>query len=763
MKQKINKRSKVKKVKLTAKKNRFWIWMALIFMTIYICWRIIFTIPDMNEYGLLAFICGVLLVASETISAVEALDHYVNMNNMIIPRKPEIPEDMYPDVDVFIATHNEEEELLYKTINGCRHMKYPDPSKVHIYVCDDMNRPHIAQLARRMNVGYMTLTENKDAKAGNLNNALWQTHSPLIATFDADMIPFSDFLMETVPYMFLPVMKQEDDGTWAKCSEEEIDPKFKMGFIQTPQSFYNPDLFQFYFYSEDRIPNEQDYFFKEINVGRNRANAPIYAGSNTLISREALEAVGGIATKTITEDFETGIRIQSKGYTCYAIPKVLAHGLAPTDFKNLIKQRERWGRGCIASIRHVNLFFNKGLPIRGKLSYLSAFLYWFTFLRRLIYIISPILFVLFNVPVVICGWKGLLFIWLPSYLLYNHALKVSSGNIRTHRWSNIIDTVIFPYLILPILAEFLLIKQTKFHVTNKNRANDNDSDIMLGLPHMVLLAADVIALIMAFMSLILYKNIGGIIIIYWLIVNALNLAMALFFVAGRKNLRNNDRFKAELPVKIKYKDNEYIGQTVDISDNGLAVCFDMPVFIKENETVELAVEAGCYAAKMECRVAHVQEKDGKWKYGLSISNIEDEQKGEYFQIVFNRHHSMKDEMVFSVGTFDDIFINIHRRLNGNQESVRKYPRVVVGEAFKTSEGSSVMLEDINYRYVKLSGTSLDHVRILLGNGLYLQCKSSPVRSGLYEIENYEELIKEQDYLDKIACWNQKALKKGAKI
>ena len=58
-------------------------------------------------------------------------------------------------------------------------------------------------------------------------------------------------------------------------------------------------------YYENSVPNEQDYFFREINVGRNKANAPIYAGSNTLISREALELVGGIATGTITEDFET--------------------------------------------------------------------------------------------------------------------------------------------------------------------------------------------------------------------------------------------------------------------------------------------------------------------------------------------------------------------------------------------------------------------------------------------------------------------------
>ena len=753
MKQKLNKRSKVKKVRLTARKNRFWIWLALIFMTIYIFWRIFFTIPDMKEYGLLAFVCGILLVVSESISALEALDHYINMNNMIIPRKPEIPDDMYPDVDVFIATHNEEADLLYKTVNGCKHMKYPDPGKVHIYLCDDMNRPEIAHLASQLGVGYMTLTENKDAKAGNLNNALWKTKSPLIATFDADMIPFSDFLMETVPYMFLPVMKQDSDGSWVKCSPEEIDPKFKMGFIQTPQSFYNPDLFQFYFYSEDRIPNEQDYFFKEINVGRNRANAPIYAGSNTLISREALEDVGGIATKTITEDFETGIRIQSKGYTCYAIPKVLAHGLAPTDFKNLIKQRERWGRGCIASIRHVNLFFNKGLPIRGKLSYLSAFLYWFTFLRRFIYIISPILFVLFNIPVVICGWKGLLFIWLPSYLLYNHALKVSSGNIRTHRWSNIIDTVIFPYLILPILAEFLLIKQTKFHVTNKNRAEGKDSDMILGLPHLILLVADVIALIMSLVTLVLYKNVGGIIIIYWLAVNALNLMMALFFVAGRKNLRINDRFKAELPVKIYYKEREYAGTTIDISDNGLAVCLDSPAFISEKEDVKVIIASGDYEAIMYCRVAHVQELGEKWKYGLSIQQIDDDQKQEYFQIVFDRHHSMRDEMGFAVGTVDDIFVNVHRRLKGNKGSVRKSPRVIVRQKFQTADGGMVEIEDINYQYVKLSGVNDDELSINLGDGVWLDCKKSSIRAGLYEIKNYEILAGNENYLNKIAQWN----------
>ena len=73
----------------------------------------------------------------------------------------------------------------------------------------------------------------------------------------------------------------------------------------------------------------------------------IYGGSNTVITRRALEDVGGFYEKSITEDFATGILIQKKGYVCYALNEVLASGLSPTDLKSLISQRVRWARGCI--------------------------------------------------------------------------------------------------------------------------------------------------------------------------------------------------------------------------------------------------------------------------------------------------------------------------------------------------------------------------------------------------------------------------------
>ena len=97
--------------------------------------------------------------------------HFLNVTKLVVPVKPEIEDErLYPDVDVFIATYNESEELLYKTIIGCKNMHYPDLNKVHIYLLDDGRRPTIKQLAKRLGVGYLTRDNNEHAKAGNLKS-----------------------------------------------------------------------------------------------------------------------------------------------------------------------------------------------------------------------------------------------------------------------------------------------------------------------------------------------------------------------------------------------------------------------------------------------------------------------------------------------------------------------------------------------------------------------------------------------------------------
>lgn len=740
----MGKKIKIQKSNSKGTKEKFWIVVAIISTAVYILWRIFFTVPDHEVYGWLATICGILLVVSESISMLEGAEHFTKLGKKATPDMPVVPTTWYPDVDILIATHNESTELLYKTVNGCKHIDYPDKRKVHIYICDDNNRPEMAELAKKMGVGYFGLTENKHAKAGNLNNAISQTASPWIATFDADMIPTHDFLMETVPYTFLPRMKKLEDGTWAERTEEEIDKKYKIGFIQTPQSFYNADLFQYNFYSEQRIPNEQDYFFREVNVGRNTSNAPIYAGSNTLISRAALEDVGGIAVGTITEDFETGINIQAQGYTCYAVDKAVAHGLAPTDIDSLIKQRTRWGRGCVSSLRSVHLLTNPGLKWKTRISYLACWMYWWTFFRRFIFIISPILYILFGIPVVICSLPELIFIWLPSYVLYNQALKVTSGRIRDKRWSNTIDTVIFPYMIIPILLETLYIKQKKFIVTRKTRETNGRSDITLAIPHIILLAFDILALIIASVSAIRHKTYGSIVVIYWLALNAMHLVMAIFFMMGRKNMRANDRFLAEVPAEIEYRDRKYYGMTIDISETGMAIFLEDAVYMpSEEDEITVRLKSERYEAKMNAKCVHVIKKDNGWKYGLRITQLSDEDKAEYFQIVYDRHHSLATSMSTSIGMVDDIFLNIQSRADHLKDYKRRLPRVELNIELDTALGTKVFAVDCNYEYLMLraDGGLPEELELLIpGTGVTMKCVKSNLRVGLYRIENWEELL-----------------------
>ena len=300
----------------------------------YLSWRLIMTIPWHDSWFALIF--GVLLWGSELVSSITAFIITSNKHKDFKLEKPEIAPERYPDVDVLIATHNEDPDLLYKTVNACTYMHYPDKSKVHIYVCDDTDRPEVAALAKELGVGYFGLSDNKDAKSGNYNNALNQTSSPLVATFDADMIPYSEFLLETVPYFVEQVE--------ADANDEELD-KAPIGLIQTPQSFYNEDIFQYHLFSEGTLPNEQDFFSKGINNFNSACGSAFYTGSNTVLYRKAIDDAGGFPTDTITEDFELGARMNIEGYVNYSTDAPMASGLTRLAMRDVSKEyrTQIWG------------------------------------------------------------------------------------------------------------------------------------------------------------------------------------------------------------------------------------------------------------------------------------------------------------------------------------------------------------------------------------------------------------------------------------
>jgi cellulose synthase (UDP-forming) len=141
-------------MKKEERKRNIIFFITIILMSIYLGWRILFTLPF--EEGVLNVIFGVLLILAETITVFTTFELFFQKMRMDRYRLecPEIPDECYPDVDVFIATHNESADLLYKTVNACTFMSYPDKSKVHIYLCDDGNREEIKKLADAFQIGY---------------------------------------------------------------------------------------------------------------------------------------------------------------------------------------------------------------------------------------------------------------------------------------------------------------------------------------------------------------------------------------------------------------------------------------------------------------------------------------------------------------------------------------------------------------------------------------------------------------------------------
>ena len=743
--------------------KRIWFILSMISTILYLVWRIFFTIPF--AYGIVSIVAGITLLIVEILGMVEAFIHYANMYSVEGYPLPEVEKELFPEVDVFIATYSEDCELLYKTINGCKHMEYPDKSKVHIYLCDDNRRTKMRELAAKMGVNYLDRPDNKGAKAGNLNNALAHSTSPYVVTFDADMIPKSDFLMKTIPYFVDCEIKNKD---------RKVEDQIQLGFLQTPQCFYNPDLFQFNLFSERRIPNEQDYFYKDIQVARTKSNSVIYGGSNTVLARAALEAIGGFYTEAITEDFATGILIQKHGFVSLGIGEPLASGMSATDLKSLIQQRVRWARGVIATGRKMHIFTSRDLSFAQKMNYWASIWYWYAPLKRLIYIMSPILYATFGFMVFQCTLIQVLLFWLPMYITSNISLRMLSNNIRTSKWTSIYETVLFPFMLLPVLLETFGITLKKFKVTDKkSKLNEKGKNLIYTIPFLILIILSVIGIINCIRIMFDSGSFGPIVVLFWVVFNLFLLIMSLFFVDGRVANRKAERVAVTMTSVIDNGIIKLTGVTRDISESGLSILLAEPFYLETGNQVFVTLDNGTYLAKLKVQIVYVNMSGNRWNYSMKILDYLNTYD-DYLQMLYDRVPRLPQEIQKDSGSFDDLKLNMKNRVTSPFYQKRKSPRILLDtmvnyyiyEATDSKEvkermepTGKIKLHDFNYYYACLDSViTPEHIVIQFTEGIRFDCTYKTQLSNgyqLYQVVNYEEVVSNPLKLKQLAKWLQK--------
>jgi cellulose synthase (UDP-forming) len=281
------------------------------------------------------------------------------------------PAESLPSIDVLIPTYNEEPEVLERTIVGATSLDYPNFT---VWVLDDGRRSWVADLAAAKGARYLTRADNAHAKAGNINAALRETAGELFLVLDADFVPRTHTLWRLVGFL--------------------RDPR--VACVQTPQYFFNKDPAQTNLGLADRWADDQRLFFDVIMPSRDAWGAAFCCGTGFLMRRSAIEAIGGgIPTESICEDMLTSMELKRRGFETIYLQEELCIGLAPESVRAFFVQRQRWARGQIQILLLRRGVFGPGLPLFYRLLFLPG--YWMLQLpARLIYVLVPIIFLLFG-------------------------------------------------------------------------------------------------------------------------------------------------------------------------------------------------------------------------------------------------------------------------------------------------------------------------------------------------------------------------------
>jgi cellulose synthase (UDP-forming) len=439
----------------------------------YLVWRALYTLGQDDWVGTAA---ACLLFAAEIYSVtLELLG--VFLNTTLLTRRPlkvaDLPADAtIPSVDVVIPSYNEEAELLEVTLRAATIMRYP-AGRLHVHLLDDggtdqkladpdpdkaaaalRRRQEMQALCARLGVRYHTRPKNEHAKAGNINHALGEMDGDLIAVFDADHIPTMDFLDRTVPWMVLDPM---------------------VFLVQTPHFIISPDPIDRNLLSSfRRMPAENDMFYHTEQLGLDFWNAAYFCGSAAVLNRRHLDEVGGIAGETITEDCETTLALHEKGYRSVYVAQPMVAGLAPETFADFMVQRMRWAQGMTQILVLKRPFSAPGLSWHQRLSYMAVMWFWLFPFARLIFIASPLAYLLFGLAVYNATLVQIFAFAAPHLIGAYMISDVLYGRTRWPLVSEIYETVQCVFLLEAVVKVFLNPRKPSFVVTPKGSMLDHE-------------------------------------------------------------------------------------------------------------------------------------------------------------------------------------------------------------------------------------------------------------------------------------------------
>ncbi|HXS37875.1 MAG TPA: glycosyltransferase, partial [Flavipsychrobacter sp.] len=247
-------------------------------------------------------------------------------------------------------------DMLEQTLTAIQNITYPHTA----WCCDEADDIQVKQLCLRLGVRHVTRIVKKDAKAGNINNALQFATGELCVVLDPDHVPARGFLDEVVDYF--------NDSS--------------VGFVQIVQAYYNQE--------ESLVAKgaaQQTYpFYGPMMMTMHTYGTVQAIGANCTFRRSALDSIGGHASG-LAEDMHTAMKLHAAGWRSVYVPAILTRGLVPATMSSYYKQQLKWSRGTweLLFVTYPKLFSKftwrqKIHYITLPFHYLSGFIFFINFL-----------------------------------------------------------------------------------------------------------------------------------------------------------------------------------------------------------------------------------------------------------------------------------------------------------------------------------------------------------------------------------------------
>ena len=173
--------------------------------------------------------------------------------------------------------------------------------------------------------------------------------------------------------------------------------------------------------------------------------------------------------------------------------------------------------------------------------------------------------------------------------------------------------------------------------------------------------------------------------------------------------------------------------------------------------MEIYLDTEDYHVDMFATVVHVSQQGDDWIYSMKVTDI----NGSYDEllgILYDRIPTVPTEIKKDSGSFEDLKLNLKKRVTPPFYQKRNYPRILIDDQIRClNEGiETVKVFDFNYVCVTVKDDDMPkELRLMVGGDIILDCRfESEIRSGLhlYNVVNYKEIVDRAETRNALLAW-----------